>query len=74
MNKRKQKSSIISRLIEQGISQKKLAMELNVSNQSVHNVICGKSRSKRIEQKINSLTGFVFEPNLRVPRGYYKEG
>lgn len=63
-----QKSKIIQALVLKGITQKALASDIGVSTQFLGEVISGKSRSHRVEQKITEVTGFIFPTPKRVPR------
>ncbi|MDT3693167.1 MAG: helix-turn-helix transcriptional regulator [Mucispirillum sp.] len=63
-----QKSKIIQALVLKGITQKALASDIGVSTQFLGEVISGKSRSHRVEQKITEVTGYIFPTPQRVPR------
>lgn len=63
-----QKSKIIQALVLKGITQKALATDIGVSTQFLGEVISGKSRSRRVEQKITEVTGYIFPTPQRVPR------
>ncbi len=68
LTKENQKAKIVSALIQQGITQKALATDIGVSTQFLDEVISGKSRSRRVEQKITEVTGYIFPTPQRVPR------
>ena len=68
LTKENQKAKIVSALIQKGITQKALASDIGVSTQFLGEVISGKSRSHRVEQKITEVTGYEFPVPQRVPR------